>query len=262
MRPKGEVILSAGALGSPQLLILSGIGPQSFLSSQGIPVIHPNPNVGKFMADNPRNNINLVLPYPVEPSSLQVVGITRHYYIESISIPLPSSPTPFPFSFYPIKSSVDLNIGTIGEKLAEPLSSGPLLLASPVDVKVPPRVRFNYFANPADLSNCVSAMRNIGEMLDVDSMEQFKHNDSKGDRNFVFFGASLPANKSDDSSMEAFCRNTVTTIWHYHGGCLVGKVVDGDYRVMGIDSLRVVDGSTFTASPGTNPQATLMMIGR
>ena len=262
MCPKGEVILSAGALGSPQLLLLSGIGPQSYLSSQRIPVIHPNPNVGKFMVDNPRNNINLVLPYPIEPSSVQVVGITRDYYIETVSAPLPTSPTPFPFSFYPLQSSVDLNIATIGEKLAEPFSSGSLLLASPAGAKVAPRVRFNYFANPVDMSNCVRAMRNVGDMLNVDSMEQFKHNDSEGARNFVFFGASLPANKSDDSSMEAFCRSTVTTIWHYHGGCLVGKVVDGDYRVMGIDSLRVVDGSTFTTSPGTNPQATLMMIGR
>ena len=47
-----------------------------------------------------------------------------------------------------------------------------------------------------------------------------------------------------------------------HGGCLVGKVVDRNFRVIGIDALRVVDGSIFTVSPGTNPQATLFMLGR
>lgn len=52
------------------------------------------------------------------------------------------------------------------------------------------------------------------------------------------------------------------TIWHYHGGCQTGAVVDRDYRVLGVDSLRVVDGSTFHDSPGTNPQATVMMLGR
>ncbi|CAN4117919.1 unnamed protein product [Withania somnifera] len=52
----------------------------------------------------------------------------------------------------------------------------------------------------------------------------------------------------------------VTTISHYHGGCLVGKVVDRNLRLFG--ALRVVDGSTFTVSPGTNPQATLLMLGR
>jgi choline dehydrogenase len=52
------------------------------------------------------------------------------------------------------------------------------------------------------------------------------------------------------------------TIWHYHGGCQVGRVVDNDYKVLGVDALRVIDGSTFNYSPGANPQATLMMLGR
>ncbi|CAB4262238.1 unnamed protein product [Prunus armeniaca] len=69
-------------------------------------------------------------------------------------------------------------------------------------------------------------------------------------------------NQTDNASFERFCRETTATFWHYHGGCLMGKVVDGDLRVMGINALRVVDGSTFNLSPGTNPQATLMMLGR
>lgn len=43
------------------------------------------------------------------------------------------------------------------------------------------------------------------------------------------------------------------TIWHYHGGCHVCEVVGGDYKVMGVGSWRVIDGSTFPATPGTNP---------
>ena len=82
-------------------------------------------------------------------------------------------------------------------------------------------------------------------------------------RRAQYLGPSLPKNyEYDDASMETFCRNTVTTFWHFHGGCVVGKVVDGDFRVIGTNSLRVVDGSTFNTSPGTNPQATIMMIGR
>ncbi|CAL2258592.1 unnamed protein product [Prunus armeniaca] len=52
------------------------------------------------------------------------------------------------------------------------------------------------------------------------------------------------------------------TIWHYHGGCQVGRVVDKGYGVLGIDSLRVIDGSTFCHTPGANPEATVMMLGR
>ncbi|KAF4349160.1 hypothetical protein F8388_026309 [Cannabis sativa] len=77
-------------------------------------------------------------------------------------------------------------------------------------------------------------------------MERFKMVDSNEERNFMYFGPSLPTNQSDESAMEEFCRSSVTTIWHYHGGCNGWKVVDGDFRVMGVNSLRVVDGSTFS----------------
>ncbi|KAJ0672695.1 putative glucose-methanol-choline oxidoreductase, FAD/NAD(P)-binding domain superfamily [Helianthus annuus] len=56
--------------------------------------------------------------------------------------------------------------------------------------------------------------------------------------------------------------DTVRTVWHYHGGCHIGKVVDDEYKVIGVDALRVIDGSTLLNSPGTNPQASLLMLGR
>lgn len=72
----------------------------------------------------------------------------------------------------------------------------------------------------------------------------------------------IPKHMNDTKNVEQFCRDTVITIWHYHGGCHVGKVVDRDYHVFGVDGLRVIDGSTLLKSPGTNPQATVMMMGR
>lgn len=93
-------------------------------------------------------------------------------------------------------------------------------------------------------------------------MDEFKFQDRLGGRSFRYVGAILPADQSNDRLMGEFCRRTVSTIWHYHGGCLVGKVVDRKFRVMGIGSLRVVDSSTFSISPGTNPQATVLMLGR
>ena len=71
----------------------------------------------------------------------------------------------------------------------------------------------------------------------------------------------LPRHENDSTSLEQFCKDTVMTIWHYHGGCQAGRVVDHDYRVLGVDALRVIDGSTFNYSPGANPQATVMMLG-
>ncbi|KAM1167450.1 hypothetical protein TB2_029004 [Malus domestica] len=263
IRGKGEVILSAGAIGSPQLLLLSGVGPKSYLSSRKIPVVHPQPYVGQFMRDNPRNYITILPPFQVEASTVQVVGITSDYYIETFS-GLPFSRQAF--SLFPsptIPMTINSSFGHIMVKFPGPLSYGSLELQSSYDVKVAPNVKFNYFAQEADLSHCVSAVRKIGDLLKTNSLKPYKAQDLPGVEGFNLFGPPLPVNQSDDASFETFCRDTVATFWHYHGGCLVGKVVDEDLRVMGIKALRVVDGSVFNViSPGTNPQATLMMLGR
>lgn len=75
--PMNEIILSSGALGSPQLLMLSGIGPANQLKAQGIKVILDQPNVGQGMSDNPMNAVFIPSPRPVELSLIQVVGITQ-----------------------------------------------------------------------------------------------------------------------------------------------------------------------------------------
>ncbi|KAM1276945.1 hypothetical protein ACFX13_030103 [Malus domestica] len=102
----------------------------------------------------------------------------------------------------------------------------------------------------------------MGDLLKTNSLKPYKAQDLLVLEGFNLFGPPLPVNQSDDASFETFCRDTVATFWHFHGGCLVGKVVDEDLRVMGIKALRVVDGSVFNLSPRTNPQATLMMLGR
>jgi choline dehydrogenase len=81
-----EIILSAGAMGSPQLLMLSGVGPADHLRSFGITLVHDQPEVGQGMSDNPMNAIFVPSPSPVEVSLIQVVGITHvGSYIEGAS---------------------------------------------------------------------------------------------------------------------------------------------------------------------------------
>ncbi|GAV81368.1 GMC_oxred_N domain-containing protein/GMC_oxred_C domain-containing protein [Cephalotus follicularis] len=262
VRQNGEVMLCAGAIGSPQLLLLSGIGSRPYISSWGIPVAYHHPYVGQYLYDNPRNGISIVPPIPLEHSLIQVVGITQTgTYVEAASNIIPfASPARSVFIRTP-SSPLYLTVATLMEKIVGPLSSGSLRLAS-TDIRVNPIVRFNYFSNPVDVERCVNGTRKIGDVLRTRSMEDFKFHEWLGARNFRFVGPALPVDQSDDLRMADFCRRTVSTIWHYHGGCVVGKVVDRDFCVIGIDALRVVDGSTFGVSPGTNPQATLMMLGR
>ena len=83
---RNEIIVSAGALGSPQLLMLSGIGAAHHLREHNISVVLDQPLVGQGMSDNPMNAIFVPSPAPVEVSLIQVVGITDFgSYIEAAS---------------------------------------------------------------------------------------------------------------------------------------------------------------------------------
>ncbi|KAF5731120.1 putative glucose-methanol-choline (gmc) oxidoreductase [Tripterygium wilfordii] len=290
--PKSEIILSAGALGSPQLLMLSGVGPAEHLKYHGIKVVKDQPMVGQGMADNPMNCLFVPSPVPVEVALVQVVGITRFdSYIESVSgINFATSWIQKLLSSYDQlldqnrrqgdivqdvisrfiqRTNAFLNStitgGAIAEKIMGPVSRGHLELktTNPHDN---PSVTFNYFKEPEDLKRCVQGMKTIIKVLNSKAFSKFRYR-LLPVQALINLMVGLPLNLRPRHvmaafSLEQFCKDTVMTIWHYHGGCQVGKVVDQDYRVLGVDALRVLDGSTFIRSPGANPQATLMMLGR
>lgn len=155
--------------------------------------------------------------------------------------------------------------GFILEKIMGPLSTGHLELKTrnPSDN---PSVTFNYFKEPLDLKRCVEGIKTIERVVQSKAFSKFTYPyisiQTLINMTTHFPVNLLPRHDNDSTSLEQFCKDTVMTIWHYHGGCQVGRVVDHDYRVLGVDALRVIDGSTFNYSPGTNPQATVMMLGR
>ena len=272
---KSEIILSAGAIGSPQLLMLSGIGPEAHLKAHGFPIILDQPMVGQGMADNPMNALPIPSPRPVENSLIQVVGITTFgSFIEAASgsdiirswLRRPHEQS-FNASEKAMKAVMTAAVrgGVILEKIDGPISTGHLNLRS-TDPEDTPYVTFNYFKEPEDLRRCVDGMRTIIEVINSKSFSDFRFPDIPV-QVLIDLMVNAPVNLrprhvSAAISLEHFCIDTVMTIWHYHGGCHVGRVVEPDYRVIGVDGLRIVDGSTFNGSPGTNPQATVMMLGR
>lgn len=129
------------------------------------------------------------------------------------------------------------------------MSKGKLELNN-TDPRLNPLVKFNYLASESDLDECVKMGRLIEQVARSKSIATFM-----GSRHRKVF-------MSSKYEMVRFCKENVRTFWHYHGGCVVGSVVGRDYRVYGVKGLRVVDGSTLVESPGTNPMATLLMLGR
>ncbi|XP_043718945.1 protein HOTHEAD isoform X2 [Telopea speciosissima] len=290
-----EVILSSGAIGSPQLLLLSGIGPQEDLKNMNIPVVLHNEFVGKEMSDNPMNAIFIPTKTPVRQSLIETVGITKmgvfieassgfgqsndsidcNHGIMSAEIGQLSTVPPKQRNQEAIKAYKEgkQNLpheafmgGFVLEKIVGPFSKGDLRLNS-TDVDETPSVTFNYFSHPYDLRRCVFGIRLIEKIVRTSNFTNLVNSDAYTEEMLLNMSVKanvnlIPKHTNDTESVEQFCKDTVITIWHYHGGCHVGKVVDPDYKVLGVHGLRVIDGSTFHDSPGTNPQATVLMMGR
>uniref|UniRef100_A0A0D3FD23 Glucose-methanol-choline oxidoreductase N-terminal domain-containing protein n=1 Tax=Oryza barthii TaxID=65489 RepID=A0A0D3FD23_9ORYZ len=158
--------------------------------------------------------------------------------------------------------------GFILEKILGPMSTGHVALRS-ADPDANPAVTFNYFRDPRDVERCVRGIETIERVVRSRAFARFTYANVTAMEAAVLGRRAghlpvnlLPRRATDTRPLQQYCRETVMTIWHYHGGCHVGAVVDQDYRVLGVRGLRVVDSSTFKYSPGTNPQATVMMLGR
>nr|AKH04266.1 putative oxidoreductase [Taxus baccata] len=248
---RSEVILSAGTIGSNQLLLLSGIGPSQELKELNITVLLDLPFVGKGISDPPLASVNLESPKPLPSVSVQVAGILddSQLYIEGLSYSIDNNATNRQY------------IGLIGSKVAFPLSRGELRINS-TDPKVTPSVRYNYLSDPFDLEKCMLGVRVMANLTATKSFQEYKFTSSDNSSTFQFLGPALPQNQSNNEDLANFCRDTLGSFFHYHGGCHIGSVVDEKYRVNGVNNLRVVDGSIYKDSPGTNPQATTMMLGR
>jgi choline dehydrogenase len=126
--------------------------------------------------------------------------------------------------------------GVILEKVIGPLSTGHLELQN-TNPNDNPSVTFNYFKEPKDLKRCVKGMSTVIDVINSYAFSKFRYSNMTVQA-LTKLMLSLPVNMrprhaNATISLKQFCIDTVMTIWHYHGGCQVGKVVDRDYKCSG-----------------------------
>ncbi len=272
VRAEREVILSGGTINSPQLLMLSGIGPAAHLRNVGVPVAADIPGVGENLQDH------LILPVAFicrKPVSLAAAESKRHVlrYLMFGTGPLSSNvaeaggftrlqqavPAPdLQFHFGPVYyldhgfTRPDGHGFTIGPTLIRPESRGWIRLRSnnPFD---PPLIQPNYLGVESDVKLLVDGTKLARDIADARPFKKYRGGD-------YCPAASVRA----DTELAEYVREKVETVYHPVGTCRMGAdaaaVVDPELRVRGIDGLRVVDGSVLPTITGGNTNAPIIMI--
>ena len=277
-----EVVLSAGAVRSPQLLELSGIGRPGALERAGIAALVPNAHVGEHLQDHlmVRLCFRTSLPDTVNgmlASYRRLVGevlryaFTRRGQFSSASLKStlyaagdPARPSPDLRIQVALVSAINripkairegLDPGSafqIGVYGLYPESSGHVHVAtgSPSD---PPRVQPNYLAEPADRTVLLAGLRLARRIAATAPLAQAIEGEIRP-------GVAC----ATDDDLLAYARRTGQTCWHPIGTCRMGApgdgVVDGECRVHGVGGLRVVDASVFPLMTSSNTNAPTIML--
>lgn len=271
-----EVILCGGAFGSPQLLMLSGVGPAEELKRHGITVLHDLPGVGKNLQDH----LDFILSWRSKDADMFGIGargtinLVRH--IQSWrrdGSGLISTPFAEGGAFLKSDPSVDrpdLQLHFVvaivedhGRKLRmgygfschvcvlRPHSRGEVGLndANPLS---PPRIDPNYLSDERDAALLVTGARKTRQILAAPALAKYRHKE--------FFIEGEPS----DAELMNHIRSRADTIYHPVGTCKMGvdpmAVVDPQLKVHGLDGLRVVDASVMPTLIGGNTNAPTIMI--
>ena len=273
-----EVLLCAGALQSPQILLLSGIGPKDHLLEMGIAVLHELPGVGLHLHDHPDVVQVLDAPGQKELFGISLTGIARALkgIFEWRSQRTGMLTTNFAEAGGFIKSdpsvaTPDLQFHFVIAKLADhgrktlfghgvschvcllrPKSRGSVRLASK-DPMAPPAIDPNFFGDPEDLERLLRGFKLMRNILQQPALAKF------GTRE-----AATSANVTTDKEIEHFIRDHADTVYHPVGSCRMGQgpldVVDAQLKVHGMGSLRVVDASIMPQVVSGNTNAPVIMI--
>ncbi len=276
---KKEVILAASAINSPQLLMLSGIGPAEHLRGNGIDVVVNRPGVGGNLQDHLEVYVQQACAKPITLNAHlgllarariglewlflgSGLGTTNHF--EACAFIRSAAGVPYPdlqLHFLPAAVRYDgraaaaahgfqVHIGPMRS-----LSRGQVRLKSS-DPRAAPSIRFNYMSAEEDWRDFRAAIRLTREIFAQAALGEYRGEE-----------ISPGAGVQSDAALDAFVREHVESAYHPCGTCRMGavddvnSVVDPECRVIGTHGLRVVDSSIFPEITNGNINAPSIMVG-
>ena len=251
---RDEVVLCGGVINSPQLLMLSGIGPADHLRSLGIPVLEDLPGVGRNLQDH------AMARFRCWTSAHRAVDTSSNLVEAGLLCTVgPGLMAPeLYFHFLPVamvetQNGKERSAFAIVSVVLRPKSRGSLQLQSP-DPETAPVIRAGYYSERADLLLMIEGLKIARALARTRALDG------------IVAEEALPgAAVTGDVALEAYIRETGDTIFHPVGTCKMGTdaqaVVDPRLRVRGVEALRVIDASimpTITSGPTNAPS---IMIG-
>ena len=278
VRARREVLICGGAINSPQLLKLSGLGPGAELAANGIPVVQDLPGVGENLQDhlefyfqmacrepvtlysamNPLAKLGIGLRWMLFKSGL---GATNHF--ETCGFIRSRAGVRFPdiqYHFLPMAVSYDgsslanehgfqAHVGPMHSK-----SRGSVRLTS-ADPSAKPAIRFNYMSHPDDWVEMRACVRLTRELFSQPAFARYRGREIQPGAECV-----------SDAAIDEFIRQKVESAYHPSCTCKMGSaddptaVVDAEARVRGVENLRVVDSSIMPSITNGNLNAPTIMI--
>jgi len=281
LQARREVLLCAGALQSPQILMTSGIGPGAHLQQFGIPVLHDLPGVGQHLHDHVDVVQVVDTPGLMDLFGLSLAGAwqklgdirewrahrtgrltTNFAEAGAFFRSQPGEPAPDLQLHFVIGKLVDHGRKTVFGHgyschvcLLHPKSRGSVQLAS-ADPLATPLIDPAFFADADDMARLLGGFKRMRQILAQPALATL------GGRELA-----SSAGAQSDAQIEAFIRANADTIYHPVGSCRMGPggpgagdVVDAELRVHGVQGLRVVDASIMPSIVGGNTNAPTIMI--
>ncbi|MFF7214816.1 GMC family oxidoreductase [Streptomyces sp. NPDC008238] len=245
-----EVIVTAGAIPSPALLLRSGIGPADHLRSVGVDVVVDLPGVGENFHDHVKSQVTYTARTPVSVSD----------WARKPHVLLRSAPTARPdlhllFTDFPVRPRWQPQVCSgysVVFGLMTPASRGHVRLAS-ADPDRQPLVHPNLLGDPGDLDQMLRGLDAAREVGSASALAGLRDRE-------VYPGPDVVT----DAERRHYIRSTATSYTHLVGTCRIGTgalaVVDPELRVRGVDNLRIADASVMPSVPSANTNPAVFAI--